>query len=379
MATARQAVHPTFEIEILRQSQRVVATSPTTHHPVEESFNRLALDLFQAQLEHNAAYRKFCQRRGCLSPSHWREIPAIPAVAFKELELTSIPLAERSTVFHSSGTSEHRPSRHYHHAASLALYEASLWPWFQRHFGDARSVSRLLFLTPSPRQAPHSSLVHMFDTVRQAFTDRPSAFLGKVEPETGAWTLPLERLLTMLRSAANLGESVGILGTAFQFVHLLDDLSERGEIIALPPGSRVMETGGYKGRSRALPRETLHEMIRHRLGIPTSHILSEYGMSELSSQAYNRVVSETPICESETLPSFLFPPWARVEIISPETHREVADGEAGLIRIVDLANVWSVLAVQTEDLGLRRGAGFELLGRSAQAEPRGCSLQSLTS
>jgi hypothetical protein len=104
-------------------------------------------------------------------------------------------------------------------------------------------------------------------------------------------------------------------------------------------------------------------LITERLGISPENIICEYGMSELSSQAYAGADSK-----------FQFPPWARVQIISPETGREVRDGETGLIRIFDLANVFSVAAVQTEDLGIRRGDGFELIGRAQMAEPRGCSL-----
>ncbi|MGZ4974688.1 MAG: acyl-protein synthetase, partial [Limisphaerales bacterium] len=94
-----------------------------------------------------------------------------------------------------------------------------------------------------------------------------------------------------------------------------------------------------------------------------AQIISEYGMSELSSQAYDNPDHV-----------FRFPPWARAQIISPETGKEVAAGETGLIRIFDLANVYSVLAIQTEDLAVCRDGGFALLGRAAEAEPRGCSL-----
>jgi hypothetical protein len=127
-----------------------------------------------------------------------------------------------------------------------------------------------------------------------------------------------------------------------------------------------METGGYKGRSRSLPKKELHALIAGRLGVPPSLIICEYGMSELSSQAYNQRTEATRV--------FQFPPWARLQIISPETGCEVSEGETGLIRVFDLANVCSVMAIQTEDLGLRRGDNFELLGRAQMAEPRGCSL-----
>jgi hypothetical protein len=145
-----------------------------------------------------------------------------------------------------------------------------------------------------------------------------------------------------------------------------------------------METGGYKNRSRSLPKMELHALITERLGVPPENIVCEYGMSELSSQAYTVTSDEWQVtgeaassCHlSPVTCHFRFPPWARVQLISPETGHEVADGETGLIRIFDLANVFSVIAVQTEDLGIRRGDGFEVIGRAQMAEPRGCSLMS---
>jgi len=172
------------------------------------------------------------------------------------------------------------------------------------------------------------------------------------------------------------------LGTAFSLVHLLDFLAENNLKFQLPENSRVMETGGYKNRSRSMPKAKLHALISERLGIPPEHIICEYGMSELSSQAYDGVTSDewrvtrikNSLHPSPVTRHFRFPPWARLQIISPEAGCEVADGETGLIRVFDLANVFSVAAVQTEDLGIRRGDGFELLGRAKLAEPRGCSL-----
>jgi hypothetical protein len=156
-----------------------------------------------------------------------------------------------------------------------------------------------------------------------------------------------------------------ILGTAFSFVHLLDFLAEKELRVRLPERSRIMETGGYKNRSRTMPKPELHTLITQFLGIPREQIICEYGMSELSSQAYD---------SGNYGRHFQFSPWARVQIISPETGREVGDGETGLIRIFDLANVFSVAAIQTEDLAVRRGHGFDLIGRATLAEPRGCSL-----
>ena len=344
-----------------------------------ENFNEFALELFALQFKHNPAYRKICEARK-LTPQvveHWTQIPAVPAAAFKELELTSLAPGERTVVFHSSGTTEQKLSRHFHNAESLAVYEASLWTWFEQNiFANSKfkiQNSKLVCLTPPPEQAPHSSLVHMFETVRRKLGAVESAFVGKLA-EDGVWTLDFNATLAALNDNSKLKTQNPklLFGTAFSFVHLLDYLVERDLRVGLPAGSRVLETGGYKNRSRSLPKAELHALIAQRLGVPAENILCEYGMSELSSQAYD---SEIHPPFSILHPRvFHFPPWARVQIISPETGREVAEGETGLIRVFDLANIFSVAAIQTEDLGIRRGDGFELVGRAQLAEPRGCSL-----
>jgi hypothetical protein len=361
---------------------------PLNSADAEDTFNAFALELFALQFERNRAYRGFCEARG-ISPKGmacWSDLPAVPASAFRELEMTSLAPLDRQVVFCSSGTTGHRPSRHFHNAQSLGLYEASLLPWFQAHVlfelshAEAESkcgvgVGEFLILTPSPTEAPRSSLVHMFETVRRQFGARSSTFYGGIGHD-GAWLLDCGRLGGRLDEAQRANRPVVLLGTAFQFVHLLDHLGEHRLRYALPEGSRVLETGGYKGRSRALPKSELYPLLNEHLSLPSSWIVCEYGMSELSSQAYDTVAGQPGNAEPGTR-RFRFPPWARVRIVSPETGREVQDGEAGLIRIVDLANMRSVLAVQTEDIGVRRGTEFEFVGRVATAEPRGCSLQAV--
>jgi hypothetical protein len=303
-------------------------------------------------------------------------------------------------VFCSSGTTGQQASRHFHCAESLALYQAASWAWFRTHLvpeiegacaalapkatTDSSSASappaalpaqpqppQLVILTPPAVEAPQSSLVHMFETIngRLGGTAR---FCGAVDKD-GSWSVALTRVEAVLEQALRAGRAVLLLGTAFSYVHCLDDWSTRGRRFALPSGSRVLETGGYKGRSRSLPKEELHRQLCASLGVPDEAIISEYGMSELTSQAYDGVIG-TPHCRRGSSRLFRFPPWARAQVISPETGHEVAPGQTGLLRIVDLANVWSVLAVQTEDLAARHEDGFKFIGRAAQAEARGCSL-----
>jgi hypothetical protein len=374
------------------------------HDGLAKEFDRLALALFQLQFHYNAPYRRLCDARG-RTPENifsWPEIPAVPTSAFKELDLTSLAPDERTAWFSSSGTTEQRRSRHFHNVGSLALYEASLLPWFEQHLladvndlVDEQLLGPLdklpfLALTPPLEMAPHSSLVHMFETVRREFGSRDSLSTGSVDSK-GAWTLDMDATLFAIRKSMCANRPLVLLGTAFNFVHLLDHFAANNIRYRLAHGSRVLETGGYKGQSREIAKVELHALITEHLGIAPEYIVTEYGMSELSSQAYDSIAgpgragcpqpAANAVTRSrraeDTAPCqcvFHFPPWCRAQIISPETNLEVADGESGLLRIFDLANVRSVMAIQTEDLGVRRGEGFELIGRVTRAEPRGCSL-----
>jgi hypothetical protein len=271
------------------------------------AFDQFALELFTLQFEHNAPYRRLCEARGAGPDTvgHWTGIPAAPTSAFKEFELSCLPVTERTTVFHSSGTTGQRPSRHFHNAASLALYEASLLAWFEAHFRMANGKWQMAILTPPPAQAPHSSLVHMFQTIGRELGSGSSPFVGRVAGD-GGWALDLEAALERLTAASASGRPMLILGTAFSFVHLLDHLAARKLRFEFPPSSCAMETGGYKGRSRSLPKAALHGHISQRLGISPDHIICEYGMSELSSQAYDNAAGPSRI--TSTLRSAVHPP-----------------------------------------------------------------------
>ena len=152
-----------------------------------------------------------------------------------------------------------------------------------------------------------------------------------------------------------------LLGTALAFLHWFEAMDGGG--MALPTGSLVFETGGYKGSGRSLTKLELYEMFQQRLGLEEANIINEYGMTELSSQCYTRGLGRPHSA----------PPWVRAIAIDPATGFEVADGETGVLRIYDLANLGSVFAIQTRDFAVRRGADFELLGRDPAALPRGCS------
>lgn len=354
--------------------QKVIERVTQGHDWPEEAFLDLALRLARAQRNATPVLAAFWKDTATRLWRHWRDIPPVAVESFKHLDLTGIPAHLRTRVFYSSGTTQQPRSRHWHHELSLQLYRESLKPWFARHvlYGDTSEVPRrwlMISLTPPPAAAPHSSLVEMLATVMETWGLSESRFIGQTDAR-GDWVLQLPEVVAQLMRLAGGGQPLVLMGTAFSFVHLLDYLREANQTILLPAGSRIMETGGYKGRSRAVPQEELHAALQQRLGVPLAGIVREYGMCELCSQAYDRQAGVEPAGPWR----FRFPPWVRIRLLSPETGLDCPPGEPGLLCVYDLANVWSVMALQTSDLAVADAKGFELLGRAAAAEPRGCSL-----
>jgi acyl-CoA synthetase (AMP-forming)/AMP-acid ligase II len=201
----------------------------------------------------------------------------------------------------------------------------------------------------------------MFATAIAAFGAPGSGFFVE------GGTLRERELLGALEAAG--GAPCLLAGTAFAFVHLVDALAARGARLALPPSARIMETGGFKGRSRAVSREGLHAELGDRLGVPAARIVNQYGMTELASQFYDSTLAEPGAPRRK-----LGPPWTRILIVDPETGAPAPAGEPGTIVVHDLANTGSVAAIRSADLGRRIADGFEVLGREPGVEERGCSI-----
>jgi hypothetical protein len=223
----------------------------------------------------------------------------------------------------------------------------------------------VVFIGPSDDEAPDSSLSHMCALFARAFGDAgPPAsevfFVRRGE-------LDVAGLVRRLRGLAPAVPAL-VLATSFALVHLVDALG--GEVVPLPPGSRVMQTGGTKGRSREVSAAELRRDVARAFAVPERAVVGEYGMTELSSQFWEA----TAVDPSAPAGVYVEPPWARVIPVDPVTLRPVAPGEVGIARIEDLANVDSAFAILTQDLVRRLRGGFELLGRASGAPPRGCSL-----
>ena len=308
----------------------------------DDAFEALALAQFARQYECCAPYRRLCDGLGQTpgGVEKWQDIPAVPAQAFKVYDLSCAPMFQTVAVFHSSGTTGAQTSRHFFDADALALYETSLRVGFDAEFPSR--PRRLWALMPAPKAAPHSSLSHM---------------LGTLDAERFYW----EDDAALASDLAALTEPVTLFGTAFAFVQLFDGTDRDWH---LPADSLVIETGGFKGRTREVPREELYALFGTRLGVAIENCHSEYGMSEMASQFYGRGLN--PIKRG--------PHWVRTRAIDPETGEDAAPHAPGLLRHYDLANWNSVQALQTQDRGTLTADGFVLHGRAPDAEVRGCSL-----
>jgi hypothetical protein len=329
----------------------------------DDEFNALAQAVFGFQCEQCPVYRAYCERSK-LTPdtvSHWKQIPAVPTSVFKDFAIACFPAEEAVAEFHTSGTTRQKSGRHLFR--TLELYEAGIKPNFAAHLLPDNARLPMVVLTSSAQEALHSSLSHMMDVVRREFGEVESAYYV----ERG--TLCLERLVPALQEAERTRQPVFLLGTAFAFVDLFDHLVQYDSTFQMADGSRAMDTGGFKGRSREVSKKDLYQRFEECLGLPPTRVVNEYGMTELSTQFYDQTLREGRQTDRK-----IAPPWSRVVIIDPGTGKEAKEGQRGLIRVYDLANLWSAMCIQTEDLGVAGGNGFEVLGRAAGAEVRGCSL-----
>lgn len=333
-----------------------------------ESFDALATDLAAFQAERIPGYARLCAARG-VDPNSIRsasEAPAVPAEAFKLASVFAFDEKDAVVRFLTSGTTG--GSRGVHAMRDASTYDAAALAFGAAVFAPALAEGRnrsapVLVVGPSAVEAPDSSLAHMCASFARALgaSDGDSAFFVR------RGVLELARLRARVASLPREPPAI-VLATSFALVHLFDAVG--AESLALPPGSRVMQTGGFKGRSREVSAADLRSQVARTFAVDERAVIGEYGMTELSSQFW-----ETTLVDDRARHGvYAEPPWARVVPVDPVTLSPVPDGAVGIARIEDLANVDSAFAVLTHDRVRRLGARFELLGREPGAPPRGCSI-----
>jgi hypothetical protein len=332
-----------------------------------EPFDSLACDIARFQVASDNGLDRLLRSRGC-KPEMLQvasDIPGIPTDAFKLRRIACHAAAADTIVFRTSGTTV--GARGEHPMRTTATYELAALAWARTMLLPDQERLHMLLLAPPPAQAPDSSLGFMLALFARSFGLSTRWLID------GA-TSRIDDVHEAVLSVTRLGGPVLLAGASFGFVHLLDALG--GDRIPLPAGSRVMQTGGFKGKSREVQQDELRREIAAAFGIDEQSVLGEYGMTELSSQAYEGTLRSALGCGAPSGPAGVYfpPPWMRVIAVDPETLAPVGEGRSGIARVVDLANIDSAVVVQTADEIRSKAGGFELLGRAAAAPARGCSI-----
>lgn len=323
-----------------------------------DSFDSLALEVFIYQYENNRIYRKFCRSRK-VHPSmiqSYLQIPPVPVGAFKEADLACTPIEEAETYFQTSGTTSGKQGRNIHR--DLEVWTASMKTHFEENIMKEKKRVKMAILFPHPKEMPNSSLSQYLYIAYRDYGMERSEYIAS----NGAYDF--EKLVSFIEESEHTNTPVYLLGATFSFIHLVEYMENKNLRFQLPKGSRLMDTGGSKGRAIEMTADQFKQMVAKAFTLPVEDCVNMYGMTELSSQFYDH----------NGFGRQKAPHWVKTVVINTENGLPVLEGERGILVHYDLANFHSVLGVMTEDLGIAEKDGFYLLGRSEGAEAKGCSL-----
>lgn len=310
----------------------------------EETFNQKAIELYQYQSENNPVYKEYLQyiKKSDLNPRHYTEIPFLPISFFKTHRVSCIE-EQPEIVFSSSGTTGMVTSQHLVH--NCGIYIESFRKAFKLFYPKSESYC-ILALLPSYLERKGSSLIYMVeDLIRNSN-----------HPESGFYLYEHAELKSRLMQLEAEGTKTILFGVSFALL----DFFEQNKLQL--KHTTIIETGGMKGRRKEMIRQELHHTLSRLSGLQNIH--SEYGMTELLSQAY-----------SQEKGIFKCPPWMKVLARDPENPLELSSKKHGAINIIDLANVDSCAFIASQDLGTFYPDGsFEIMGRFDHSDIRGCNL-----
>ena len=351
-AFLRQINKLPFKFFILLQKKFLITTTDIFTISSQKQFEKIALKVFRYQYENNKVYQEFCNflKTDPHKVKSIQQIPFLPIQFFKSHEVLS-NTNEIQETFTSSGTTGMITSKHL--VTDVTLYEESYRKGFSEFYGNIEDYV-VLALLPSYLEREGSSLIYMVKDLIELSN----------HPESGFYLNNHDELITQLITLEKAGQNIILIGVTFALL----DLIEYSKSISFPlcgiGGSTIiMETGGMKGRRKEMIREELHDQLCKGFGV--SAIQSEYGMTELLSQAYS-------------LGNGVFecPAWMQILIRDTEDALTyIPDGKTGGINVIDLANINSCSFIATQDLGKKNpNNSFEVLGRFDNSDIRGCNL-----
>ena len=309
----------------------------------ELEFNEFAIKTFKHQIKKNLIYRSYCEMLKIKNIDHYSQIPYLPIQFFKTHKIKSFVKKEKY-IFRSSSINSDSKSEHL--IFDILNYKKSFYRCFNKFYGDPKKYI-IIGLLPSYLERKDSSLIFMVDDLIKKTKNKFSGFYNN----------EFQKLLSTINNLKKQKKTTIIIGVSFALLDLIEFKK-----IKLT-NTIIMETGGMKGRRKEIIRKDLHEKLKKGLGVSKIH--SEYGMTELLSQAYSK---KNGIFEC--------PPWMKVSIRdTTDPLKILSKNSSGVINIIDLANQESCSFIATEDLGrLKSNNTFEVIGRLDESEIRGCNL-----
>ncbi len=309
-----------------------------------KDFERLAIEIFHYQYENTKVYRQFCDllKVAPTSVKKIENIPFLPIQFFKSHRVISKSVSETIT-FASSGTTGNLTSKHY--VSDLKLYENSFLKAFELIYGKPSQYA-ILALLPSYLERGGSSLVYMAASLIETSDIEHSGF----------YLNDTKALIEKLILLESINQKTILLGVSYALLDLIEEQNFKLK------NTIIMETGGMKGKRKELVKDELHSILQNGFGVDRIH--SEYGMTELLSQAYSKGQGV-----------FHTPPWMKILTRDTEDALSFVKGKTGGINVIDLANLYSCSFIATQDLGrIREDGSFEVLGRFDASDIRGCNL-----
>lgn len=311
----------------------------------KKEFQRITMKVYRFQYENNTVYKQFCDllTRTPETVKNTLDIPFLPIEFFKSKTILS-NTAPIQTTFTSSGTTGVITSKH--HVTDLSIYESSYLKAFSQFYGNIEDYA-VLALLPSYLEREGSSLIYMIDDLIKSSN----------HPDSGFYLHNYDELAKKLIDLDNEGQNVLLVGVTYALLDLIEQYSFNLK------NTIIMETGGMKGKRKEMIREELHQLLCKGFGVSKIH--SEYGMTELLSQAYSLGDGV-----------FECPPWMDIIIRDTEDALSFIDyGKTGGVNVIDLANLYSCSFIATQDLGKKyKDQSFEILGRFDHSDIRGCNL-----
>jgi anaerobic magnesium-protoporphyrin IX monomethyl ester cyclase len=356
--------------EVLSLDEKIIAfIRKGLDHQDSEAFNELALQVFDLQFKYIPIYRRYCEKRGVAPEkiSSWDQIPPLPTDVFKVMEISMLP-SHTVRTFMTSGTARpEEKGKVGYDEGGLRLMDATIHEAASTFLFPDKIKTVLLIIAPSSEMVPQMIMAYGMNRLREYFGLPESRFLVSKEG------FEVKVLIDELRRSEKGAIPVTICGGSFGFVNFFDHCREKKLKFELPPGSRTLDAGGFKGRSREVKREEFVSDCDKILGVEKEYCINLLGMTEISSQFYDNTLRN--FHKGLHLPrAKTNPPWTRTTVVNPDTLEPLPLGKIGLLRHFDLANRGHIAAIQTDDLGRLASEGFEVFGRSKEGEARGCSL-----